>query len=125
MAVVIVPLKRILIPKKIKARMVMINALATFQKAGISLTRNRTGLLIYYSQFEQIVQVVADEGVKRNLPVKEIEHIDEIFSNIHRQKNPVLAFIGQVINLKEILSKYLPTTPDDINELPDNLDINL
>jgi putative membrane protein len=120
-----IPLKRVLVPKKAKRQSVEIKARAVFQKAGISLTRQRIGILIYCSIFEKITYIIADEGVKRSIPYAVLEKLEIDFQNAICTASPIQTIADEILNMKTILSLYLPKTPDDINELPDYLNIEI
>jgi putative membrane protein len=118
-------LNRLFIPEKVMLRAVEIKARAIFQKAGISLTRKRIGLLIYCSIFEKRVYVLVDEGIKRSLPYSALEQLEVDFQKAIANKNPIQAIADEILRMKSILSLYIPKTPDDMNELPDDLDIEI
>ncbi|OQY03471.1 MAG: hypothetical protein B6I20_04960 [Bacteroidetes bacterium 4572_117] len=121
----IAPIKRILTNKKRKQKQVELFARASFQKGGIRHTSEKVGVLIYVSLFEKKVFIIADRGAETALPDEEWKKIKTGFQNIFSTQNIANEFIGQLKNCKTIFSGYIPSTEDDVNELPDNLDVDL
>jgi len=117
--------ERIFIPAKRMKRQVEIMARALFQKGGIHHTMQKTGIFIYISVFEQTVFFVPDRGVENSLPVEEWDKIKADFNSIFAQSNPAEAFLEKLKNLVPVFNEYVPPVENDINELPDNLEINL
>jgi putative membrane protein len=118
-------LKRLIIPEKAKQQAVEIKARAIFQKAGISLTRKRIGLLVYCSLFEKMVYVVVDEGIKRSVPYPALEQLHVGFQKAIATGNPIQSIADEILKMKGMLALYIPKTPGDMNELPDDLDIEI
>ena len=67
------PLKRALLPRRRVAAQVLAMARAAFVEHGVSRTTGRTGILVYVSTFERIVEVVADVGVEPKAVQSEID----------------------------------------------------
>ncbi len=119
------PLKQRLIPKKVKHRATEIYARALFQKAGIHHTERHTGLLIFISLLEKKVQLIPDRGIKNALSDEDWLQIQSYFEAIFESneiENGIIKALGQS---KELFALYLPALPDDINELPDYVEITL
>jgi putative membrane protein len=112
-------------PKKRLAHNAEVYARAVFQKGGIRHTTAKTGVLFYMSKFEKQVMILADRGVQNTIPAEEWEKINTSFKNIFVTKNPEEKFIEELKNCASVFAQYLPIQPDDVNELPDNLDIEI
>jgi putative membrane protein len=88
-------------------------------------TRHRTGIMIFISFFEHEVIVMADRGISKVVDQKEWDKIvSELVSHIRAGK-----FIdGIEVGIKRcgeiLLEKGFHKTPDDVNELRDDLRIN-
>ena len=119
------PIKRILTGKKRKNKNTEIYARAIFQKGGIRHTKEKIGILIYVSLFEKKVEIIADRGAETSIPEEDWAKIDKGFQNIFNSSDLPAAFLNQIKSCKEIFSKYIPSSEDDINELPDDLDIDI
>jgi len=113
------------IKQKRKDKNVEIYARATFQKAGIRFTSERIGTLIYCSLFEKKVFVLPDRGAKNAIPAQDWTKIEDGLQSIFDQPNLPEALLEQLANCKSIFSQFLPPVENDINELPDNIDIEL
>lgn len=121
---VLEPLQRLLIRKKDRERMVEIMARASFQKGGIHHTSSETGILVYVSLFEKKVIVVPDRGAEMAIPPAEWKKIRNGFDQIFEQTNPADALIAQLNACQNMISRCIPPVENDINELPDDLEIN-
>jgi putative membrane protein len=118
-------LQRIFVSKTRQRRNVEIMARALFQKGGIRHTSAKIGVLIYGSLFEKTVCVLPDRGVTAMIPQKEWQRIETGFQHMFTSQNPADAFLVHLRNCQPIFSSYLPLQEDDINELPDKLEVAL
>lgn len=118
-------LMRLLINKKRKLKSVEIMSRALFQKGGIRFTKQKIGVLFFVSELEQIVRIEADRGVLEVIPADIFEKMQNDFQTIFKAANTADAFIEQLKATKDIFTKFLPPVENDINELPDNLQIDL
>lgn len=119
------PLQRLLISPKRKQRSVEIMARALFQKGGIRHTNEKIGILIYCSVLEKIVSVVPDRGVETAIPPEEWASLTAGLHGIFKQRNPAEALLEHLKACQPVFNRYIPPVEHDINELPDNLDIDL
>jgi putative membrane protein len=118
-------LYRVAVPKKIRDKNVEIHARAIFQKAQMYKTIANTAFLVYYSLVEKKAVFLADYGVTLNTPQEEITAIENMLNAALDDKNPKAAILDALVKIAPIMAKYLPIVGDDINELPDDLDIEL
>jgi putative membrane protein len=125
LAVWIAPVQRLFIRRVRQQRSVEIMARAFFQKGGLRHTKTKIGTLIYCSILEKIVYVLPDRGAELAIPVTEWEQIRRGFQQIFQTKNPADALLTQLQACQPIFSQYLPPVPNDINELPDRLEVDL
>lgn len=116
-------LLRLFISTKRQTRNVEIMSRATFQKGGIRHTQAQTGVLFYISILEQKVAIVADKGIEKNVPIEEIETIQTEFDKCFSSPNISASVLDALLNTKAIFNQYVPPVENDINELPDNLNI--
>jgi putative membrane protein len=117
----IAPLRRILVFQRRKLEAVRLAARAAFVDLGVSRTHARTGVLIYISMFERVVEVVPDIGVEAaplgadwNAAVTRLERSLAPSPDVDR-------FLDAMRALGPILGKALPHQADDENELPDEV----
>ncbi len=124
----ITPLARLFVPDKTKQRNSEIYARALFQKGQIYETDTRQGILIYVSSFEEKVILIEDKNVTKRIPFQELQDLKKLFSSSFdsfsssKTSSNILAAMQK---LSEVASKYIPIEPDDVNEIPDDLEILL
>lgn len=119
------PLLKKLLSKKILERNVELMARALFQKGGINHTKEKIGVLILFSLFEKKHFIVADRKARNLIPFQEWEKIDNNFEKVFTSKKPSQVLLEELLKTKEIFNKFLPPVENDINELPDDLEIIL
>jgi len=96
-------------------------ALQEFQEHKIGNTERRTGILIFLSLLEHRVVVLADEGINSRVnPNVWQEIVDHLIVEIKR-KELVNGVCVAIHRCGEILSEHLPKTPNNQNELPNQL----
>jgi putative membrane protein len=66
-----------------------------------------------------------DRGAKNAVPSEDWTKIEEGFQSIFSQPNISEALLQQLANCKDIFNQFIPPIENDINELPDNLDVEL
>lgn len=88
-----------------------------FYKLGMNKTRDKTGILIFFSLAEKKFHILADEGINSKVDQSVWDEIrDNILQNFLEGKycEGILSGIKEV---GEILGKYFPIKSDDTNEL--------
>jgi len=119
------PLRRMAIKKQKMQKRVEIMARAIFQKGGMRHTKNKIGILFFVSVFEKIVYILPDTGAETAIPDEEWKILNEDFNLIFNAENPALELIKKLNSTTSIFSKYIPSIENDINELPDDLNVDL
>jgi len=111
-------LERALASRKRRREAVEQAARASFQERGVSLTRERTGILVYVSLLERATFLVADKGVTDTVPP---ETLAAATAQIERtvRGGDVSALADAIRKLGESLASELPARADDVDELPD------
>jgi putative membrane protein len=121
----ITPLKRLLIEQKHKDNATRQRAENAFLEEEIFNTRQRTGIMIFISFLEHEVIVMADTGISKVVEQREWDKI-VISLTDHIRRDKIIE--GLEVALKRcgeiLLEKGFVKTPDDINELHDDLRIN-
>ena len=88
-------------------------------------TRHRTGIMIFVSFFEQEVIVMADRGISKVVDQKEWDKMVGNIVNHIRKGQIVEGLVAAIHRCGEILlEKGFIQTPDDVNELRDDLRID-
>ncbi len=119
------PLKRLMISKKLMNRKVEIYARALFQKGRLHLTLDHTGILVYCSDFEKMVMIIADNGVEISVPKLDMDKILDAFNDVYKDDNFEENLCKGLAVMKDILKVYLPAKEPNFNEIPDDLTIVL
>ncbi len=113
------------IKQKRKDKNVEIAGRAIFQKAGIRFTSERIGMLIYFSLFEQRVYILPDRGTKNAIPADDWAKMEKDFNSVFASQNIAEAILELLAKYKGIFTQFLPPIENDVNELPDNMDVDL
>ncbi len=117
--------KAMFIKRKRKTRNVEINARAIFQKGGVRFTEDRIGTLVYISLFEKLVFILPDRGAENAIPVDEWKEIKLDFQSIFDSKDVPAELINKLNKWQPVFAKYIPPVENDINELPDDMNVVL
>ncbi len=113
--------RRLWVSKKVRAAKVHRQSLAAFTAAGIAGTRERTGILIYISEFEHRVEILGDKGIHEKVGSgfwdAQVKHIIEGI----RGKYAARAVQEAVDQMGEKLAQHFPVRAGDHNELPNRI----
>lgn len=118
-------LLRLMVGKKRLEKSVEIMARACFQKGGIHHTQDKTGVLIFIAVWERQIVIIPDRGVQLAIPHQKWKHIEQDFKRVFQSRNPAKELIAKLEGMLTVFSQYIPQVEGDINELPDNLEIDL
>jgi len=111
-------LRRLLTSKRFRRAAVRTGAAAMFYEAGIANTNAEMGILVYLSLLERRLELIADRGILKAVPPLEWNHI--LFELKQAGRNSDVQTLLQALrNLGTLLSKHLPATGENPNELPD------
>ncbi|MCP4440694.1 MAG: hypothetical protein GY810_17240 [Aureispira sp.] len=119
------PLKRLLVVSKRRERMTEIMARAVFQKANIHRTSAHTGVLLFISVFEQKTYLLWDLGVDMALDIDELEELQNSFQSIFKADDTTKALLEKIKKSTVIFKRELPLQPNDVNELPNHIEVQL
>ncbi|WP_041623750.1 TPM domain-containing protein [Spirochaeta thermophila] len=111
---------RVHITRRVKGD-VMEEAVKTFRKLGMYRTIHRTGVLFFLATENRAFAVVGDEGIHAKAGEgfwKEAAGKIEEYFRRGEFGNGLIAGIREV---GRILETHFPITPDDVNELPDDI----
>ncbi len=122
----IYPLKKLFISQKRMEHNVEVYARALFQKGAIYDTVDQTGLLVFVSLFEKMVYLVPDKGLIQRIPPHIWEDIRKDFNQIFSSGEIITdMLLGKLASLRDILTQYVPPVENDVNEIPDDLEVDL
>ena len=112
------PLRRLLTPQRLLSDNARRAALTEFHEQRISVTRDRTGIFVYVSLFERIVEIVPDVGVgARRLGDDGTAALAAMRDAV--RQGGVETLVEGLGRLARALERSLPRSSDDVNELPD------
>ncbi len=111
-------LRRLFTTRRFRGNGVRTGAAAMFYEAGIANTDAELGILIYLSLLERQLELIADRGVLKAIPA--VEWNEHLF-DLHEagQTADLNRFLIALRGFGVVLTKYLPATDENPNELPD------
>lgn len=112
------PLRPWLTTPRRRLRQVQTEAAACFVADNVVHTRERTGLLIYWSIQERRIQVLPDIGITAAVPGDCWNAWLFQLRQVPRAADPRTALRQAIGALGELLAQHLPAGPDNPDELP-------
>lgn len=95
----------------------------TFLAREVFKTEQRTGLVVLVSVFEHRLELLADVGLHRVLPVEDWERLATAGAHAVRQHGGVAGLLETLAACRDrFRAAGLRRSPDDRNELPDHLE---
>ena len=119
------PMQKVFLKKKRLEKNTEIAARAIFQKGGVRHTEEKIGVLFYVSYFEKQSVILPDRGAETAVPQEDWAKMRAEFSAIFTQAETAEALIKMLENSQAVFAKYILPVENDINELPDDLDVDL
>ena len=117
--------KRLLLSQSRLQNAVERRAMAAFLTEEVFATENRTGILIFISHFEHVVEVIGDSGINSKVDQNEWENVVKLIIEGIKDKNPVGGIIKGIHKCGELLEKSgVNKPPDNPNELSDDIRIS-
>jgi putative membrane protein len=118
----IVPLKRAMLSQSHMDQATHKRAENAFLEEEVFNTRHRTGIMIFVSFFEHEVMVMADRGISKVVDQKEWDKMVRNIIEKIRVGKVTEGIEAAILRCGEVLlEKGFVKTPDDINELRDDL----
>ncbi len=114
-------LRRPLIGRREMQDEVAENAAAAFQQFRIHRTVAGTGLVIYISLYEHMVQILADETITAALDQSEWDAVRDLVLQGIKDDNAAEELIAAINHSGELLAKHFPIQPEDRDELKNEL----
>jgi putative membrane protein len=114
---------RLVVPRSVMRRKVSQRAVRQFMESGVYNTKDRTGILIFISQLEHRVELLADSGINEKVPQEKWDSIvQHIIKGIKNKQ--VASHLSEAIRqCGELLQQHFPIQEDDVNELKDDIAI--
>ncbi len=111
------PLLRLLVPVRMRADAALERAFRAMVQEGVTETRDRSGVLIFLSESEHRVVILADSGINSRVETEEwARDVETLVQALKagRATEGVLSVVGRV---GELLAASFPPRADDTNEL--------
>jgi len=99
------------------------NSAAAFQRFRVHRTRANTGVLIYVSLYERMVQVLGDDAINKRLNQSDWDAVRDLVIKGFRAHRPAEGLSRAILKCGEILSQYFPVPPSDVNQASNELRI--
>jgi len=117
------PLKLRLIPKAIKHARAQRLAQQQFLAQNLHHTRDRTGILLFISEAEHHVEIIADQGINNRVAAGTWDQVIAALVTHIKTGRVADGLIGAIEECGQQLQTHFPHREDeaDKNELPDNL----
>lgn len=114
---------RLIVPGKVFRRKVNQRAVRHFMESGTSHTRDRTGILIFISELEHRVELLADRGISEKIEQSQWDDIVNLIVQGIKSGQMTENLIQAVGQCGDLLARHFPIQPDDVNELKDGVHI--
>jgi putative membrane protein len=114
-------LKRLFIGVRRKEEAVRLRAERVFFEKGLYKTKKNTGVLFFLSLFERKIWVLADKGIYEKMDQETLNGFAKEVSRGIREGRACEALSKAIQEIGVLLSKHFPITPDDTDELPDDV----
>jgi putative membrane protein len=114
-------LKKLLIGTRRKEEAVRLRAERSFFEKGLYRTKKNTGVLFFLSLLERKIWILADKGIYEKMDQETLNRFANEVSRGIRENRACEALIQAIQEIGALLSKHFPITPDDTDELPDNI----
>ena len=99
-------------------------AAACFHRKGIRHTRERTGILIYVSLFEQTVVVLPDSGISQAVPANVWRDAVAPIEAVLHDEGDAGVLAARLRVLADVLARWCERRGDDIDELPNRAEVH-
>ena len=116
-------LHRRLTPERVRRGHVRVSARATFMELPCSRLPARNGVLVYVALLERQVEVVTDCGIRQAALGPAWHEACAALDATLRPRPDVEGFIVALRHLGTVLGREHPRLEDDVNELPDTVDV--
>lgn len=111
------PVFRAIVPASVQAAAVKARAEQLFIEEGVTETRERSGVLLYLSEAEHRVELLADRGIHERVGAETWQRlVDEVVIGI-RAGHAMDGIVKAVDAIGASLAQHFPPSSDDVNEL--------
>ncbi len=92
-------------------------AIREFFRLGVDKTQDRTGVLLFFVLKKQRFEIVADQGIHRQVAEGTWEQIARGLERVIREEGLPQGICGGVRQIGQVLARHFPRSPDDRDEL--------
>jgi putative membrane protein len=110
-------LKTAFIGKRRMDHAVHLRAMRAFYERGLHKTRKNTGVLFFISLLERKVWVLTDSGIHEKIEQKTLDRFARTVSAGIKEGRACDALCTAMREAGDLLAKHFPSTPDDTDEL--------
>lgn len=115
------PLKAVFIGARRKHHAVRDRAERAFYEKELHRTKKNTGILFFLSLFERKVWVLADKGIHEKIGQETLNKFARVVSQGIKEGRARDALCEAIREAGELLARHFPKTPDDTDELQDDV----
>lgn len=115
------PLLRLVVPLHVREARAMERALRAFAEEGVTETRDRSGVLIFLSDLEHRVVILADKGIHERVDAGEWDRDVATLVSGLKSGQAVQSLLDVIERVGGLLSEKFPARAQNENELPDGL----
>lgn len=115
------PLKAVFIGARRKHHAVRDRAERAFYEKELHRTKKNTGILFFLSLFERKVWVLADKGIHEKIGQETLNKFARAVSQGIKEGRARDALCEAIREAGELLARHFPKTPDDTDELSDDV----
>lgn len=110
---------RLLVPARLQREAVLARAEQAFLEQGVTETRERSGVLLFLSETEHRLELLADRGIHERVGSEVWQAlVNDVVGAI--QSGQAASGLTRAIDaIGARLAEHFPPAPDDVNELPD------
>jgi putative membrane protein len=112
-------LLRLLVPALAQRVAVRARAEQSFLEQGVTETRERSGVLLFLSELERRVELLADRGIHERVGTEVWQALVNDVVVAIREGQAASGLTRAVDAIGVRLAEHFPPSPDDTNELPD------
>lgn len=114
------PLLARVLPTALKRRNAARLARVQFLEQNLHHTRGETGVLVFVSELEHYVEIIADRGIATKIGNEHWQKLIDEFVHHVKAGNSLQGFLDCINGCGEVLAMHVPAT-DQKNELPNRL----
>ena len=115
------PCRRWIIPRQTMDARVHEAAFMQFYSSGLYKTREANGVEIYLSIFERKVIVIGDQGIHDKMGNEHWDDVRNLIIQGIKNGKACEGICAAIDRCGKTLAEHFPHSPDDVNELPDQI----